>query len=55
MSWRVVVRPEVEHDVAEAAAWYDAQQVGLGRAFREGVIRACFKNGFLSQSSIAAS
>ena len=39
MNWRVVVRPEVERDVAEAAAWYDAQQEGLGRAFREEVIQ----------------
>ena len=39
MSWRVVVRPEVEHDVAEGAAWYDSQQAGLGDEFREEVIQ----------------
>ena len=39
MSWRVVVRPEVEHDVAGAAAWYDSQQEGLGGEFREEVIQ----------------
>ena len=39
MSWRVVVRPEVERDVAEAAAWYDSQQAGLGGEFREEVIQ----------------
>lgn len=26
MSWRVEFRPEVELDVAEAAAWYEARQ-----------------------------
>jgi len=39
MSWRVVVRPEAGVDVAEAAAWYDSQQGGLGDEFREGVIQ----------------
>ncbi len=39
MSWRVVVRPEVEQDVAEAARWYDCQQAGLGRDFREAVMQ----------------
>ena len=39
MSWRVVVRPEVERDMAEAAAWYDSQQAGLGGEFREEVIQ----------------
>lgn len=39
MNWRVVVRPEVEHDVAGAAAWYDSQQEGLGGEFREEVIQ----------------
>ena len=32
MNWRVEFRPEVEQDVAEAAAWYDARQPGLGTA-----------------------
>jgi plasmid stabilization system protein ParE len=39
MNWRVVIRPEVEQDVAEAAGWYDLQQPGLGAEFREEVIR----------------
>jgi hypothetical protein len=39
MSWTVVIRPEVEQDVSEAAAWYESQQEGLGEKFREEVIR----------------
>jgi plasmid stabilization system protein ParE len=39
MSWRVEFRPEVEHDVTEAAAWYEARQPGLGREFVEEIIR----------------
>lgn len=39
MTWRVVIRPEVEHDVADAAAWYEARQSGLGLAFVEDVIK----------------
>ncbi len=39
MSWRVVVRPEVEEDIAEAAAWYEAREDGLGAQFREEVIQ----------------
>lgn len=38
MSWAVEFRPEVEHDVAEAAAWYEARQPGLGVEFVEEVI-----------------
>ena len=38
MTWRVVIRPEVEQDVAEAAAWYEARQLGLGAKFVEEVI-----------------
>jgi toxin ParE1/3/4 len=38
MSWRVVFRQEVEDDVVEAAAWYEARQRGLGSAFVEEVI-----------------
>jgi len=33
MNWRVEFRPEVEQDVAEAAAWYEARQPGLGAEF----------------------
>ena len=39
MNWRVVIRPEVEQDVAEAAAWYESRQPGLGVEFVEEVIR----------------
>jgi mRNA-degrading endonuclease RelE of RelBE toxin-antitoxin system len=39
MGWRVAVRPEVEQDVADAAAWYDSQQEGLGIKFREEAIQ----------------
>ena len=38
MSWRVEFRPEVEDDVAEAAAWYEARQPGLGAALVEELI-----------------
>jgi toxin ParE1/3/4 len=39
MNWRVVVRPEVERDVAEAASWYEAKQAGLGAEFVGEVIQ----------------
>jgi mRNA-degrading endonuclease RelE of RelBE toxin-antitoxin system len=39
MIWRVLVRPEVAEDVASAANWYDGQQIGLGREFREEIIQ----------------
>jgi len=39
MSWRVEFRPEVEQDMAEAAAWYEARQAGLGAEFVEEIIR----------------
>ncbi|MCC6823980.1 MAG: type II toxin-antitoxin system RelE/ParE family toxin [Verrucomicrobia subdivision 3 bacterium] len=39
MSWRVEFRPEVEADVAEAAALYAARQPGLGAEFVAEVIR----------------
>ena len=39
MNWRVVVRPEVERDVSQAADWYDSKQGGLGAEFREEVIQ----------------
>ncbi len=38
MNWRVEFRPEVEQDVAEAAAWYENRQAGLGAEFIEEVI-----------------
>jgi plasmid stabilization system protein ParE len=39
MNWRVVIRPEVEQDVAEAAIWYESRQTGLGVEFVEEIIR----------------
>ena len=39
MKWRVVIRPEVEQDVAEATRWYESHQAGLGAEFVEEVIR----------------
>lgn len=39
MKWRVVVRPVVELDVAEAASWYNSRQPGLGADFVEEIIR----------------
>lgn len=38
MSWRVVVRPQVENDVASAADWYESRQAGLGREFTEEIL-----------------
>ena len=34
MSQRLVLRPEAEIDVAEAAEWYDQQRAGLSLQFR---------------------
>lgn len=39
MNWRVVIRPEVEQDVAEAVQWYESKQTGLGSEFVEEVIQ----------------
>jgi toxin ParE1/3/4 len=33
MSWRVVVRPEIEQDLADAADWYNSREDGLGDRF----------------------
>jgi len=38
MSWRVVFGKDVELDVAEAVAWYEVRQRGLGAAFVEEII-----------------
>ena len=38
MNWRVEFRPEVEHDLAEAAGWYESRQPGLGTEFVEEII-----------------
>lgn len=34
MSQRLILRPEAEKDIAEAAAWYDQQRPGLSLQFR---------------------
>jgi len=39
MSWRVVVRPEAEQDMVEAAQWYESHQPGLGAEFIHEVIQ----------------
>ena len=39
MTWRVEFRPEVEGDVSQTAAWYEARQAGLGTDFVEEIIR----------------
>lgn len=33
MSYRLVVRPEVDADLLEIESWYEEQQAGLGREF----------------------
>ena len=38
MSYRLDTRPEALADVAEAAAWYEGQQSGLGERFTREVI-----------------
>src|SRR5438128_2476565 len=39
MSWRVLIRPEVEQDIIEAAIWYETRHSGLGVRFVEGIVR----------------
>ena len=39
MSWRVVIRPEVEQDITDAANWYESRQTGLGAGFMDEIIR----------------
>jgi len=39
MKWRVIFRPEVEIDVAEAAEWYESREFGLGVEFVGEVIK----------------
>ena len=38
MKWRVEFLPEVEEDVAGAAAWYEERQAGLGAEFIDEVV-----------------
>lgn len=34
MSRRLIIRPEAETDILEAAAWYEARERGLGLSFK---------------------
>jgi len=38
MTLEVRVRPEAEHDLAEAAVWYEEQHAGLGAQFLDEVL-----------------
>lgn len=40
MSFTVVLRPEAEGDIAEAAVWYENEQSGLGGEFVTAVSQA---------------
>jgi len=40
MSRRLVVEPQAEAEIAEAAAWYEAQEAGLGADFVDEVEHA---------------
>ncbi|MEP6667829.1 MAG: type II toxin-antitoxin system RelE/ParE family toxin [Chthoniobacter sp.] len=40
MSFRVILRPEAEVDIADAADWYESQQSGLGGEFVAAVSQA---------------
>jgi plasmid stabilization system protein ParE len=33
MNHSLIIRPEAEHDLAEAYRWYESQREGLGRRF----------------------
>jgi len=39
MSWKVLIRPQVEQDIADAAQWYNSKEEGLGSEFVESIIR----------------
>lgn len=39
MGWKLQLRPEVEQDVFEAAAWYENRQTRLGLEFIEEIIQ----------------
>ena len=38
MTFRLVVRPEVDKDLREAEAWYDEREPGVGQKFLRDVI-----------------
>ena len=53
MNWVVEFRPEVERDMVEAAAWYEARQAGLGSEFVEEVIRVWHALGGQSPAELS--
>ena len=40
MSFQVILRPEAEADIGDAATWYEEQKAGLGHEFIEAIFRA---------------
>jgi plasmid stabilization system protein ParE len=42
MTFEVRLRPEAEHDLSDAAAWYEEQLSGLGHQFLDAVLTALF-------------
>ncbi len=40
MSFRVLLRPEAETDIGDAATWHEEQKAGLGSEFAEAVFHA---------------
>ena len=40
MTFTVRLREEAELDLAEAASWYESQQIGLGHEFLDSVLEA---------------
>lgn len=42
MSRRLVLRPEAENDIAEAARWYEEQRSGLSLEFRSALDQTLF-------------
>jgi hypothetical protein len=39
VSWRLIVRPKAEADLAEAARWYEARRLTLGGQFLDEINR----------------
>ena len=35
MTWRLVIRPEAEADIRQAACWYENEQTGMGVDYTE--------------------
>ena len=40
MSFRVLLRPEAETEIGDAATWYEEQKAGLGNEFVDAVFHA---------------